>query len=255
MAGEINRSLFTVRENETETASVAAIMEEATAAFDSQKYAECATALSKINNPQGNTPEADWMMGVCKYEGLGVPRDVQAGVRLIRSAAGRRHKDAMCAAGYMYFITNDIPKARLWFAAAADAGSSIAARRLADIMHASRDPEERKNAVKYWGHAASLGDTVGKCMYGSALLAGEGVEKNEVLGFFLVHDAHREGSRHATTLLAHCYNDGRGVGKDATRAAAIIDELHKRPPHTDIDPRPPIIQATVPQKHANSGVY
>ena len=80
-------------------------------------------------------------------------------------------------------------------------------------------PKDLNHAARLYKIASDNGDPAGEGLYGTMLLVGLGVEKNEATGAALIRKSAEAGDPHGQTTLGKLYYSGQGVVKDIHIAA------------------------------------
>ena len=135
---------------------------------------------------QGHT-FAQYNLGVCYYNGWGVPQDYSEAVKWYRKAAVQGYADAQCNLGYCYHSGQGVPK-------------------------------DYSEAVKWYRKAAEQGYAVAQTFLGICYYIGEGVplDFSEAVKWF--RKAAEQGNMYAQYNLGNCYYYGHGVTEDYSEA-------------------------------------
>eukprot|EP00469_Lotharella_globosa_P018506 CAMPEP_0167810326 /NCGR_PEP_ID=MMETSP0112_2-20121227/19_1 /TAXON_ID=91324 /ORGANISM="Lotharella globosa, Strain CCCM811" /LENGTH=848 /DNA_ID=CAMNT_0007708851 /DNA_START=102 /DNA_END=2648 /DNA_ORIENTATION=- len=149
---------------------------------------EAATEWYRTAATQGDSA-AQYRLGVCYFEGIGVAKDEKEAVNWFRMAAEQGNVDAQCNLGDFYFN-----------------GLGVA-------------PDENK-AFEWYLKAAAQGDACGQCGLGFYYSNGRGVGKDEKQAAEWYRRAAEQGDADAQFRLGCCYDNGLGVGRDEKEAAA-----------------------------------
>ena len=135
---------------------------------------------------QGHT-FAQYNLGVCYYNGWGVPQDYSEAVKWYRKAAVQGYADAQCNLGYCYHSGQGVPK-------------------------------DFSEAVKWCRKAAEQGHAGAQTFLGICYYIGEGVplDFSEAVKWF--RKAAEQGNMYAQYNLGNCYYYGHGVTEDYSEA-------------------------------------
>jgi TPR repeat protein len=102
-----------------------------------ESQAQCAEWIAAAQRETG--PELDYRVGLCYWNGWGVPEDHVAAEAWLRKAAERGHRDAQLTLGDLVRF-NDMKDAYRWYAIAAEAnhpGAHIRRDRLGRLLDAA----------------------------------------------------------------------------------------------------------------------
>jgi TPR repeat protein len=132
--------------------------------------------------------EAEFGLGVCYRDGMGLPQNSAEAVKWFRRAAGQGYVGAQAELGACYYNGDGVPK---------------------DLVEAAK-----------WSRiAAEQGDALGQHNLATCYLFGEGVTKDEVEAARWYRKAADQGLPLAQYQLGICYGNGVGVTKDEVEAA------------------------------------
>ena len=177
---------------------------------------------------QGYAP-AQNNLGMCFYNGKGVPKDYGQAVMWCRKAAEQGHANAQYNLGFFYYngkgVSIDYEQGVKWYRKAAEQGHTDAQYLLGKHLikqsyyHGNGSKEDDKEAFLWFMKAAEKGHI--KAQYylgGFCYKYGYGVAKNytESIKWLLCSAEH--GDAQAQNALGDSYEWGRGVEKDMTKA-------------------------------------
>ena len=122
-----------------------------------------------------------YRLGMMYKTGRGTPKDPTQAFLNLTLAAGMQHDFAQLEMARHHFdVENDLPGARIWMAAAAEAGNPIAQHFHADfIVGIDKDP---KTAVLWYLKAAQQNYGKAAGVLGTMMVAGAGIEKDRIEG-------------------------------------------------------------------------
>ncbi|HKE92754.1 MAG TPA: tetratricopeptide repeat protein [Povalibacter sp.] len=174
--------------------------------------------------------DALYYLGVAKSRGqCGQTADLQAGMRMIRTAANHGVPDAERDVGKDYengwTTAIDIRKALQWYDKAAAHGDGEAAW-LAGMIHVNgtyrkKDPSK---AVHYFEQSAHAGYGNGKISLAVMYATGDGVERDFQKARTLYEEAAAMGDAHAYQELAIMYANGEGMPANLVMARVLFGQ-------------------------------
>ncbi|MFB2539561.1 MULTISPECIES: tetratricopeptide repeat protein [unclassified Acinetobacter] len=165
---------------------------------------------------QGFSP-AQYSLGQCWSQGLGVEQNVQEAVAWFERAARQGNVDAM------FSLAMHLPmehEAHLpWLDAAAQAGhpKALLCRGLYE-----QQQQRPQQAMEWFNHAKERGDVRADFMLGMAYLKGEGVETDSKRAVELLNQAGEKGDVDGYFALYEAYRDGVGVRKNKKSLARYL---------------------------------
>lgn len=194
-------------------------------------------------------PEGMFMLHVCYVEGLGVPKNVQKSNYWMEQAAQCGHLVSQKSLGKKYMdgtdVEKDLQKAAYWYEKAANQGDEEAMKKLTELKAqginvpsakpltttvatthtTSKTPGEKEyqqaekqwrddKRVKYYEKAANKGYAEAQYWLGWCYRQGKGVGKNDTKAAYWVEKAAQQGHVGAMTQIGYCYNEGVGVKQD-----------------------------------------
>ncbi|MBI5772591.1 MAG: sel1 repeat family protein [Verrucomicrobia bacterium] len=174
--------------------------------------------------------KAQYELGMCYYNGLGMRQDYVESVKWLRQAAEQGLAEAQQRLGMCYFygkgvIQND-EQAEVWLHKAADQNNVAG---LDDLGWLYFNPRIKRyeEAMKLWLKSANLGSFTAQCNLANVYLGGHGVEYNaeEGLKWFQkaaeqeVQAKYAQGHSYAQYRVGLCYEKGEGTKRDYAEAA------------------------------------
>lgn len=107
-----------------------------------------------VEKAQEGESSAQYRLGDCFYNGIGVNVDYQKAAFWFEKAAEQENVDAQYMLGLGYYLGNgfdkDFEKARLWFKKAADRGDELSQVKLALIYENGEGVEQNYDKAAYW---------------------------------------------------------------------------------------------------------
>ena len=186
-------------------------------------------------------PAAQSYLGFCYYNGLGIQRDTEKGIRWIQQAANQGDIKAANNLGFIFAqgdpAIRDYTKAATWFAKASDAGLPVAHAQLADLyrqgLGVECDTIMARNLYRK-AIAAGLADAERKLLAMDhpqmlTLSADEalrqGIDYDHIRAYDIAATLFEisldKDHPYAALWLAQCYAHGRGVAYDFDRALEL----------------------------------
>jgi TPR repeat protein len=190
-------------------------------AHDEQNYAEAVKWFRKAAE-QGQS-EAQYNLGWCYYDGLGVEQSYSEAVKWVRKAAEQGHTYAQNSLGFYYHnglgVEQSYYEATKWFRKAAEQGHANAQCNLGLCYDSGQGVEQSySEAAKWFRKAAEQGDANAQCNLGVCYEYGQGVEQNYSEAVKWYRKAAEQGDANAQHNLGVCYDCGRGVQQNLTEA-------------------------------------
>lgn len=166
---------------------------------------------------------AQYDLGECYSNGLGVPKNAVKAVEWYSKAAGQGIADAQIKLGDLLSAGNGVPKdaaaAAKWYTQAAEQGRAAAQVKLGDCyIEGEGVPKNPANAVEWYTKAAEQAFAVAQNSLGVCCNAGEGLPRNASKAVEWYTKAAFQGLAQAQYNLADCYMKGRGVPKNPSEA-------------------------------------
>jgi TPR repeat protein len=178
-----------------------------------------------------------YLLGIAKWEGIGVPVDLPGARQLLQQAMFANFKRAAMAYGSMLFEgvggPKNVEEAVSWWRIGAEAGHAPSLARLA-VYYAFDAPKEERSFAKarpYFEKAAALGHLGAKARLGDYAWYGYGQPIDKPAALKIYEQAAAEGSTLAMRQIADAYRFGPyPVDKPRARdvlvkAAALGDDL------------------------------
>ena len=171
---------------------------------------------------QGHT-FAQYNLGVCYYNGWGVPLDYSEAVKWYRKAAVQGYAGAQYNLGVCYYnglgVTKDYFEAVKWYRKVAEQGDMDAQNNLGVCYKNGQGvPKDYSEAVKWYRKAAVQGQADAQNNLGLCYQKGEGVPQDYSEAVKWYRKATEQGNMYAQYNLGVCYENGRGVPKDYSEA-------------------------------------
>lgn len=143
-----------------------------------------------MRSAEQDNADGENYVGMCYKEGDGVQKDAREGEKWLKKAVDHGSEKAMCNLAILYIEKGTPDKAV---------------------------PLARKSA--------SIGYAPGQFLWGKMNYLGQGVpvDAKKAVGWFM--RARKQGNISAASLLALCYQNGNGVGKDVAKAAELYEEV------------------------------
>jgi TPR repeat protein len=166
---------------------------------------------------------AQYNLGVCYHNGVGVAPDAKEAIKWFRKAALQGNATAQYHLGLSLVNGNGAPtnavEGAQWYRKAADQELAQAQFELGicyrDGVGVSKD---RKEALVWFRKAANQGFARAQQSLGMAYSQGDGVPQDQAEAFRWFHKAAEQGDPYAQRDLAICYRMGEGVDRDAVEA-------------------------------------
>ena len=168
--------------------------------------------------------EAQYKLGMCYYNGDGVPQNYAEAVKWFRQAAEQGHPKAQYILGYCYEYGDGVPQnsaeALKWWRKAAEQGHASAQYYLGYCYeYGFGVPQNYTEAVKWYRKAAEQGDAYAQFYWGYRYKNGRGVPKDKEEAVKWYRKAAEQGHAEAQNNLGECYHKGEGVPKNYAEAA------------------------------------
>ena len=175
----------------------------------------------KLTAARNGDVNAQYELGCCYYDGIGVLKDYQLAVYWFHRAAKKKNVDAQLALGKCCFYGYGVDKqdyklAVSWFQKAAKKENSEAQLLLGDCFYNGLGVKKDSIQSVYWYRkSANLGNAQAQYMMGTLYSSGSGVEKNDSLAVEWYKKAAEQKNTRAMYVLGNCYYSGYGVKKDS----------------------------------------
>lgn len=170
---------------------------------------------------------AQFRVGKCFENGLGVTRDYKAALKFYLLSAEQNDADAQYALGEFYYYSKGVhreeKKGMDYFKLAAENGNKEAVKKLEAIRNCALgftyyDKKKFEEAFVYFYQAAESGDAYSQNIIGICYSNGYVVENNEEQAFNYFSMAATQGYNVAQNALGFCYERGKGVKRDLAKA-------------------------------------
>lgn len=187
------------------------------------------TAQDYMKHAEQGNAKAQYMLGKCYTEGIGVSRNLALGVEWYIKAAEQGYAQAQSALSSCYSSGAGIPKnptlAYKWAKKAAEQGDASGKAQLGlcyyEGIGVAKNPAL---AFKWCLKAAEQGNEHGQCLVGCCYVEGVGVAMNHKLAVKWFNKAIAQGSTMGKSCLGLCYWEGAGVRQDYKLAAELCKE-------------------------------
>jgi uncharacterized protein len=167
--------------------------------------------------------DAQYLLGVCYKDGLGVAKNEAETIKWWRKAAAQGHSQAQFGMGWQYRsgegIAKDLSEAEKWFRLSAEQGNSHAQFSLGLAYHGGDGVSQDINeAIKWYRKAAEQGNKEAQAALGLAYNIGQGVPKNNAEAAKWYRLAADQGNPIAQFSLSLAYHNGDGVPQNYVEA-------------------------------------
>jgi TPR repeat protein len=171
---------------------------------------------------QGDS-DAQFNLGLCYYNGEGVPKDKKMAVYWFSKSAEQGYSEAQYNLGVCYYngegIPKDMKKAVYWFSKSAEQGYSEAQYNLGVRYYNGEGvPKDMKKAVYWYTKSAEQGNSGAQVNLGTCYRCGEGVPKDMKKAVYWLTKSAEQGEPYAQFNLGVHYTKGEGVPKDIEKA-------------------------------------
>ncbi len=162
---------------------------------------------------------AQYNLGVCFYNGIGVQQDHTKAVAWFKVAAERNDPQAQynLAQCYEYGdgVSRDYEQAVFWFTKAAGHGMPEAQNNLGEHYYYGRGiKQDFSRAVSLYSKSAEQGLAMGQYNLSVCYSEGNGVEQDYEKAFYWIKKAAEQGFEVAQYNVGGCYYNGKGVEQD-----------------------------------------
>ncbi|KAI8853387.1 hypothetical protein BC829DRAFT_382699 [Chytridium lagenaria] len=173
-------------------------------------------------------PRGEGILGYCYGEGFGVDKDEKMAFSLYLSAAQRGESVSMYNVAHCYEegigVDKNLEEAIRWYVKSANLGNCYAQNSLGYMYEEGLGVDRDEWMAVH----SEQGYPWAQCNLGFCLQNGIGMEKNEELGSFWYQKAAIQGHSRAQHNLGHAYQYGIGVEKDETMAYGIGTEIDEQ---------------------------
>ncbi len=191
--------------------------------FDCKMY-DSAVPCFIMSLLSANNMDANYMLGKCYLDGLGVSKNETAALRWMEEPARQGIADAQFVVGKAQLegvgIKKDEEEAVSWFKKATQQGHKDAQYLLGRCYHeglgVSKDETE---AIKWFKVSSMQGQMEAQYLLGKCYLEGCGVKKDEKEAVKWLEKPAEFGNAEAQYIVGKCYFEGLGVLKDESKAA------------------------------------
>jgi TPR repeat protein len=172
-----------------------------------------------IKDAENGHTNAQYELGVCLMEGIGVPQDTEEGLARLTQAGSAKHIAAQRYLGSLYLAGQNEEESRYWFEQAALGGDVTAMHTLALIyLRGNVCNADPSIALAWLKKAAENGHTASMTRLGVICCLGIGVNKDYAEAVKWFRNAAQKGDPNAQMLLASAYLTGCGVSANETDA-------------------------------------
>ncbi len=160
--------------------------EDAARALKNGDYPAAYKMASKLS--EGGNPDADLLLGIMHFSGLGVVRDQQKALAFYQSAAEQGQAAAMHNLGAMYYrgegVNINYARSREWNMKAAEGGLVMAQHDYASMLRTGiGGPKDTKQAMFWYEKASRAGYANSSYQLGMMLSAGSGQNQAQSMRF------------------------------------------------------------------------
>lgn len=189
--------------------------------YNKQEYAKAVEHTLKAAELEH--ADAQFGLGFCYYNGIGVAQDFSEAVKWFRKAAEQGLPEAQLNLGLCYYdgtgVTQRYSEAVKWFRKAAEQGDADAQSWLGYLYYTGEGiTQNYKEAVRWFHKAAEQGDVISQHGLGLCYYNGEGVTQDYTEAAEWFRKAAEQEYADAQGWLGFCYENGEGVPKDLTKA-------------------------------------
>jgi TPR repeat protein len=168
--------------------------------------------------------EAQRLLGLAYYLGLGVLQDYAQAAALYRKSAEQGYAAAQSALGASYAAGRGVPQdyvqAIYWFRKAAEQGDADAQFNLGRLYHHGHGvPQDDTQSAFWYRKAAEQGNAEAQYLLGLKYNLGDDVPQDDMQAAAWYRKAAEQGVAGAQFKLGLSYKDGRGVPQDDSQAA------------------------------------
>ena len=175
------------------------------------------------NEAQLGVASAQFEMGVCLYNGKGIPKDETAAAGWFAKAAAQGDAGAQFELGLSLFRGEGVPKdeeaAVELFSKAAAQGDAGAQFELGLCLFLGEGiPQDEKMAVEWFTRAAAQGNALAQLNLGNCLFGGKGTAQDDGAAVSWFAKAATLGHALAQLNFGNCLSCGRGTSEDKEAA-------------------------------------
>lgn len=182
-----------------------------------------------INAAQNGDDEAQFIIGLCYYNGIGVKKDFFQSVNWWKKAAEQGNAGAQCNLGLCYDNGNGVKQDKLqaifWYRKAAEQGMPEAQENLGYCYEEGSGVEQDYyEAFNWFNKAAEQGLATSQERVGSYYLIGQGTNQDLTQAIKWFQKAADKDNILAIYKLGYCYDNGIGVTKDSSQAIYLYNK-------------------------------
>ena len=192
---------------------------------DEKLYSNCQSLIADINRADAEQGDAtaQYNLGVCYGDGVGVTQDYSQAAHWFRQAAEQGHAFAQHSLGNSYFrgygVTKDLSQAVYWYRKAAEQGIMETQCNLGICYYNGYGVTQDYNQAVHWlRKAAEQGDVTAQRGLAGCYMDGNGVTKDDKQAVYWFRKAAEQGHTAAQYSLGLCYYKGDGVTEDDSQA-------------------------------------
>ena len=187
-----------------------------------------AKLIAQLRNLESDAT-AQYFLGVCYENGLGVDKSSEKAARCYRKSAEQGNAFAQSSLGLCYAtgegVEQSCTEAVKWFRKSAEQGNAFAQSGLG-LCYATGEGVEQSytEAVKWFRKSAEQGNAFAQNNLGWCYAKGEGVEQSYAKAVEWLYKAAEQGHADAQSGLGNCYANGQGVEQSYAKA---VEWLYK----------------------------
>lgn len=185
------------------------------------------TTIEELIKDAGDgNANAQYELGVCLTEGIGIPQDIEEGIGWLAQAGSAKHVAAQRYLGSLYLAGQAEEEARYWFEQAAVGGDVTAMHTLALIyLRGNVCGADPTVALAWLKKAAEKGHTASMTRLGVLSCLGVGAPKNHETAAKWFRKAAIKGDPNAQMLLAAACLTGSGFNVDEAEATYWFQQV------------------------------
>ena len=183
-----------------------------------------------VRKAKDNDAQAQFGLGICYYDGIGVPKDYSKAVEWFEKAAIQGNAEAQDYLGNCYLdgegVPKDFTKAVYWYSKAAEQGNAEGQKDLGYCyLYGYGLSLDYTKAFDLFTKAAEQNNSVAKSFLGYCYSYGKGVTEDKAKGVEWYTKAADDGLNGALERLVFCYEWGFGVPKDHSKALEYFTKV------------------------------
>ena len=186
----------------------------------------------KLMAKHGNAKAQNYI-GVCYYNGDGMPQDYEKAVEWFTKAAKQNDAAGQYNLGYCYYkgkgLSRDYDKAFYLYSKAANQGYADAQFRLGRCYFYGTGVLEDQTKAFYWySKAAEQGFAEAQTDLGDCYYYGDGTPKDLKKAVYWYSKAADQGDADGQYSLGRCYENGEGITQDLEKASELYAKAKKQ---------------------------